>query len=47
MGVDGFDSLLPSMERVKPNVGFSATENFNFFQDSQKPAESLGKCGVS
>jgi hypothetical protein len=47
MGVNGFDSLLPSMERVKPNVGFSATEIFNFFHDSPKPAKSLGKCGVS
>ena len=47
MGVNGFDSLLPSMERVKPNVGFSATENFNFFQEHPKPAKTLGKCGVS
>jgi hypothetical protein len=35
------------MERVKPNVGFPATEIFNFFQDSPKLAKSLGKCGVS
>jgi hypothetical protein len=35
------------MERVKPIVGFPATEIFNFFQEHPKPAKTLGKCGVS
>jgi hypothetical protein len=35
------------MERVKPIVGFSATFFFNFFQEFEKPAKTLGKCGVS
>jgi hypothetical protein len=35
------------MERVKPNGGLSATKFFNFFQEFEKPAKTLGKCGVS
>jgi hypothetical protein len=35
------------MERVKPIAGLSATKIFNFFQEFEKPAKTLGKCGVS
>jgi hypothetical protein len=35
------------MERVKPTARLSATKISNFFQEFEKPAKSLGKCGVS
>jgi hypothetical protein len=42
IAVDG-DTLNPALGYRQQEIAFF----FNFFQESQKPAKILGKCGVS
>jgi len=42
IAVDG-DTLNPSLGYRQQEIAFF----FNFLQESQKPAKTLGKCGVS
>jgi hypothetical protein len=42
IAVDG-DTLNPSLGYRQQEIAFF----FNFFQEFQKPAKTLGKCGVS
>jgi len=42
IAVDG-DTLNPSLGYRQQEIAFF----FNFLQEAQKPAKSLGKCGVS